>query len=292
MSNSKIIDGITLSKNIIYELQKKIALYTKNKDINTQIVIIQIGKEEASTLYIKKKTKIIEALGIKVNHVKFPPNEKEEHILDQINSFNTDCNICGILLQLPIPTQFDQLKLLNKINAKKDIDGINPINLGLLFSKSNQCFIPPTAQGCIELLKFHKIEIKSKHVVIINRSNLIGKPLTELFLREDATVTICHSKTLNLDSITKLGDIVICAIGKPKYFTKKYFKEDATVIDVGSNILLKNGKNKTVGDVDFENVKNHVKYITPVPKSIGPLTISFLSINVFIAMQINELSKQ
>ncbi|MBF8247071.1 MAG: bifunctional 5,10-methylenetetrahydrofolate dehydrogenase/5,10-methenyltetrahydrofolate cyclohydrolase [Rickettsia sp.] len=292
ITKAKIIDSVTLSKNIIYELQKKITIFKEKNKKELHIAIIQLGDNESSQLYIKKKIQIAEAIGIKISHQKFSQNEKEDNIIKSIHNLNQSKEISGIILQMPIPDNFNKLKLLNAINAQKDIDGLNPINVGLLFSKSNQCFIPPTAQGCLELLKFYKIEIKSKHIVIVNRSNLVGKPLVELFLREDATITICHSQTKNLANITKLGDIVICAIGKANYFTKEYFNENATVIDVGVNkILDKNSKIKTVGDVNFENVKEHVAYLTPVPKSIGPLTIAFLLINSFIAAQLNNMQE-
>jgi methylenetetrahydrofolate dehydrogenase (NADP+)/methenyltetrahydrofolate cyclohydrolase len=199
-----------------------------------------------------------------------------------------DSSISGIIVQLPLPKQISKEKVINAIDPAKDVDGFHPFNVGVLNSGYSGGFIPCTARGCLELIKLTQVNLEGKNVAIVGRSNIVGKPLADLLTTEDATVTLCHSKTTNLASITANADIVVTAIGKPRFFSSEYFSPRAIVIDVGINRISSEGNYKLVGDVNFESVKNKVSYITPVPGGVGPMTIAYLLTNTFEAMMRNK----
>lgn len=266
-----LLNGRILSDKIKDEIKLK----TKNYLIKPTLAVIQIGDDEASNIYIKTKAKACEYVGINFIHIKFEENTLEQEIVNKIIELNNDSYVNGILLQLPIPLKFNQYKLLNLINKAKDVDGLTDINMGMLF-KGNNNLIPCTPNGIIKLLEEYNIDLEGKHAVVVGRSNLVGKPLAMLLLQKNATVTICHSKTKNLEYFTKQADILISAVGKKDLITKDMVKEDVIVVDVGMNRV----DGKLYGDVAFEDIKDIASYITPVPGGVGPMTVAMLLYNV------------
>ena len=250
--------------------------YLKNNGINPKLAVIMVGNNPASKVYVKNKSKACEEIGIEYEEFLMDENITMEQLLNLIEELNTRKDINGILLQSPIPNHLDINQAFNKIDYRKDVDGFNPINVGKL-SIGQDCFISCTPYGVVKMLEEYNIQIQGKNVVIIGRSNIVGKPLIQCMLQKNATVTVCHSKTENLKEITKNADIVIAAIGKAKFVTADMIKDGAVVIDVGIN---RTEEGKLVGDVDFENVQNKVSYITPVPGGVGPMTIAMLMTNV------------
>ena len=266
-----ILDGKALSNEIKNDIKLKI----KNYLIKPTLAVIQIGDDAASNIYINSKKRACENVGINFIHEKFESDVIEQEIINKIIELNNDSYVNGILIQLPIPDKFDQYKLLNLINKNKDVDGLTDINMGLLFKDYNNS-IPCTPLGIIKLLESYNIELEGKHAVVVGKSNLVGKPLSVLLLQKGATVTICHSKTVNLKQFTKQADILISAVGKKHLITKDMVKENAIVVDVGINRVDGN----LYGDVDFENIKDIAAYITPVPGGVGPMTVAMLLSNV------------
>lgn len=274
-----ILDGKKIKEEKLIELKKEINLLNKKPGI----AIIQIGDEDSSNIYVKNKKKTAEELGINFNVFKFMEDDCENNILNKIEELNNDNTIDGIIVQMPIPTCFNSSIIKNKIIPKKDIDSLTDINTGCLMHNKNS-FIPCTPKGIMTMLNYYNIEIKGKHIVIIGRSELVGKPLLSLMLNNDATVSICHSYTSNLKNITILADILIVAVGKPNLVTNEMIKDGAIVIDVGVN--RENGK--IVGDVDFNSVKDKCSYITPVPGGIGQMTVLSLYENLLKAYRNNN----
>lgn len=269
-----IIDGKKIRDEILDELKKEVKSYM----IKPCLAVIQVGDDEASNTYIKAKQNACKNIGIYFKHIKFDSDAREIEVINKIIELNNDEYVHGILIQLPLPSKFNPDKLINYIARNKDVDGLTDINLGKLFNNKSG-MISCTPQGIMELLERENIEISGKNVVIVGRSNLVGKPLLGLMLNKDATVTICHSKTVNLKEHTKNADILIVAVGKKHFITEDMVKKDAVVIDVGINKV----DGKLYGDVDFLNVKNKVKKITPVPGGVGPMTVAMLMNNVVSA---------
>lgn len=268
MSN---IDGKIISTEIKEELKAEIKTYM----IKPCLAVIQIGNDEASNVYISAKQKACSEVGIYLKHIKFDENSREIEIINKIIELNNDEYVHGILLQLPIPEKFNEEKLINYISRNKDVDGLTDINVGKLIN-NKKCLVSCTPQGIIKLLEESGVSIPGKNVVIVGRSKLVGKPLISLFLNNDATVTVCHSKTNNLKEFTKNADILVVAVGKKHLITEDMVKKDSVVIDVGINRI----DGKLYGDVDYENVKNKVSLITPVPGGVGPMTVAMLLCNV------------
>ena len=268
MSN---IDGKIISTKIKEELKAEIKTYM----IKPCLAVIQIGNDEASNVYISAKQKACSEVGIYLKHIKFDENSREIEIINKIIELNNDEYVHGILLQLPIPEKFNEEKLINYISRNKDVDGLTDINVGKLIN-NKKCLVSCTPQGIIKLLEESDVSIPGKNVVIVGRSKLVGKPLISLFLNNDATVTVCHSKTNNLKEFTKNADILVVAVGKKHLITEDMVKKDSVVIDVGINRI----DGKLYGDVDYENVKNKVSLITPVPGGVGPMTVAMLLCNV------------
>lgn len=268
MSN---IDGKIISAKIKEELKAEIKTYM----IKPCLAVIQIGNDEASNVYISAKQKACSEVGIYLKHIKFDEDSREIEIINKIIELNNDEYVHGILLQLPIPEKFNEEKLINYISRNKDVDGLTDINVGKLIN-NKKCLVSCTPQGIIKLLEESGVSIPGKNVVIVGRSKLVGKPLISLFLNNDATVTVCHSKTNNLKEFTKNADILVVAVGKKHLITEDMVKKDSVVIDVGINRI----DGKLYGDVDYENVKNKVSLITPVPGGVGPMTVAMLLCNV------------
>lgn len=236
------------------------------------LAVILIGNDYASEKYVANKIKACNEVGILSKLIRLPITTTELELLKIINELNNSKDINGILVQLPIPKNININNIIKQIDIKKDVDCFHPYNIGLL-DKQNSLFKPCTALGVIEILKSNNIGIQGANIVIVGRSDIVGKPLATLLLKEDATVTICHSKTKNLQKITRTADILIVAIGSPNFIKKEMIKQNCVIIDVGIN---RNEQNKLCGDVDFNDVLPYVKYITPVPNGVGVLTVTML----------------
>lgn len=267
----KLIDGKQVAEHI--KLQVKNEIESLEKDVT--LVVIVVGDNPASKVYVNNKKKACEYVGIQSVEYALPEETTEEELLLTIDLLNKHPRINGILVQLPLPKHIDESKVLERIVPEKDVDGFTAINTGKLW-QGEYTLAPCTAMGIIELLDYYNIEIAGKHCVIVGRSNIVGKPLAALLLERNATVTVCHSKTRNLSEITSKADILISAVGKPKFITWGFVKKDAIVIDVGIN---RDENGKLCGDVDVENIKNKAGMITPVPGGVGPVTVSMLMKN-------------
>ncbi len=278
-----IMNGTELAKNIKMQVKKDVRKLNR-KNIYPKLAVISVGNNKASQIYIRNKTKACYETGILFEEILLDENITMNKLLKTIEQLNKREDIHAILLQSPLPKGLDIYKAFAQIDYRKDIDGFSPINIGRLVL-NRQTFISCTAQGIIKLLKEYNINLEGANVVILGRSNIVGKPLAQCLLNEDATVTICHSKTKNIEEITKTADILISAVGKEKLVTENMIKDGSVVIDVGIN---KNEQGKIVGDVDFENVKNKASYISPVPGGVGPLTVAMLMNNVIIATKYLE----
>ncbi len=278
--NNFIIDGKEISAQIKEEVKKE-AERQKEKGKSASLAVILVGNDPASKVYVKNKKKACEYVGIQSLSYELPEETTEEELLQKIDELNKQEDITGILVQLPLPSHINEDKIICAISPKKDVDGFHPQNVGNL-SIGRSGFISCTPAGVIELLKRSNIDIEGRECVVVGRSNIVGKPMAMLLLRENATVTICHSKTKNLKEVTKRADILIAAVGKPKFFTADYIKEGAVVIDVG---IHRDEKNQLCGDVDFEQVVEHTSAITPVPGGVGPMTIAMLMKNCLNAIK-------
>lgn len=276
----KLLNGKELALKLNLELKDKISSFIKTSGINPKLAAVLVGDDPASKLYINIKRKTCSEIGIVSILVDLDKNITKSKLLDEIEKLNKDKSVHGILLQLPLPRDLQPYtsEFIEQIDPIKDVDGLHPINRGKLFDY-NEDFVPCTPKGIITLLEHYNIEIQGKNVVIINRSNLVGKPLIFMLLKRNATVTVCHSYTKNLDGYTKKADILIVAVGKSKFITKEKVKEGVIIIDVG--ISRENGK--LSGDVDFEGVFDKCSWITPNPGGVGPMTVSFLLQNTFNA---------
>ncbi len=270
----KLIDGKAISLQIKDELKEQVAKL-KEQGIELTLAVIQVGEDPASSVYVRNKKNACAYIGINSIAHELPEETTQEELLDLIDKLNNDNKVNGILVQLPLPKHIDEDAIISAISPAKDVDGFHPQNVGAL-SIGKKGFVSCTPAGVIQLLKRSNIDIEGKECVVLGRSNIVGKPMAMLLLRENGTVTVCHSKTKNLKEITKRADILIVALGKPKFITKEYIKEGAVVIDVG---IHRNSENKLCGDVDFDDVKDMVEAITPVPGGVGPMTIAMLMYN-------------
>ena len=268
---ANIIDGKQISLDIKDELKNKVS-ELKEQGITKCLAVIQVGDNPASTVYVRNKKKGCEYIGIDSLSFELPEETTEDELVSLVEKLNNDDKVNGILVQLPLPNHIDEDKIIKTISPLKDVDGFHPESVGKLCI-GQKGFVSCTPAGIIQLLKRSGIEIAGKECVILGRSNIVGKPMSLLMLRENATVTIAHSKTQNLKEVCKRADILIVAIGKPKFVTDEYVKEGAVVIDVGIN---RDENNKLCGDVDFEKVEPLCSYITPVPGGVGPMTIAML----------------
>lgn len=277
---AKIINGKLISQQIKDELREEVARY-KEEGKECALAVIQVGNDPASTVYVSNKKKACAYIGIKSLSYELPETITEEELLELIDKLNADEQVHGILCQLPLPKHIDEKKVLQRISVKKDVDGFHPQSVGSLVVQEPG-FVSCTPAGIIELLKRSDVEITGKNCVVVGRSNIVGKPMALLMLNENATVTVCHSKTQNLKEICKSADILIVAMGKPQFITAEYVKEGAVVIDVG---IHRDAQNKLCGDVKFDEVEPLCSAITPVPGGVGPMTICMLMKNCVEAMK-------
>ena len=269
-----IIDGKKEAAILREEIKNEIANLKKKTNKVPGLAVILIGEFAPSQIYVRNKEKNSKEVGINSNVIKYPSDVSEEEVLNKIEELNKDKNISGILVQLPLPDQINKEKIINAIDPLKDVDGFNPVNVGDLAS-GYKAIVPCTPLGCLLLIKKVEKNLSGKHAVIIGRSNLNGKPMAQLLLKENCTVTIVHSKTKNLQNECLKADILVAAVGVPNLVKKDWVKRDAIVIDVGINKV----NNKIIGDVNFEEIKDKVKAITPVPGGVGPMTIACLLSN-------------
>ena len=281
---AKIIDGKKISQEIKDELKVKVEAL-KAEGMNAALAVIQVGNDPASSVYVNNKKKACAYIGIESLSYELPEETTEEELLALVERLNEDDKVHGILVQLPVPKHINADKIIQTISPKKDVDGFHPENVGNLVI-GEKGFVSCTPAGIIQLLKRSNIEIAGKNCVVIGRSNIVGKPMALLMLRENATVTIAHSKTQNLKELCKTADILIVAIGKPQFITAEYVKEGAVIIDVG---IHRDENNKLCGDVKYDEVEPLASAITPVPGGVGPMTIAMLMNNCVEASKANEV---
>lgn len=277
---AKLIDGKRISAEIKDELKREVAEW-KEKGKEAALAVIQVGNDPASSVYVRNKKRACEYIGIGSLNYELPEETTEAELLDLIAELNAKKEVSGILVQLPLPKHMDEDKVTRAIDPAKDVDGFHPQNVGALVI-GQKGFVSCTPAGIIELLKRNDIEIDGKHCVVVGRSNIVGKPMALLMLRENATVTVTHSHTANLKEICKQADILIVAIGKNQFITADYVKEGAVVIDVG---IHRDENNKLSGDVKFDEVEPLASAITPVPGGVGPMTIAMLMNNCVETMR-------
>ena len=274
---TKIIDGKIISASVKERVKAEVSAL-KEKGITVGLAVIIVGEDPASKVYVSNKKKACENLGIISEEYALPESTTNEELLALIEELNSKPSINGILCQLPLPSHLDEKLIINSIDPEKDVDAFHPFNVGKIMIGDFD-FLPCTPAGVMEMLKYENIEVEGKTCVVIGRSNIVGKPMNMLLLHQNGTVTVCHSKTKNLKEVCKNADILVAAVGRPKFVTEDMVKEGAVVIDVGINRV----DGKLCGDVDFENVKNKVSAITPVPGGVGPMTIAMLMQNTLTA---------
>lgn len=278
---AEIIDGKELAKKVRKELKKEVEVLKEN-GINPKLAVIMVGNDPGSTVYVRNKSKACEKVGIEFEEFLFEESISEDELLKLIEKLNQDDKVHGILLQCPVPKHIDVNKAFRAISPDKDVDGFNPINVGNL-TIGVDAFISCTPYGVVKMLEEYNIETEGKNAVILGRSNIVGKPMIQCMLNKNSTVTVCHSRTKDIGEVIKRADIVIAAIGKPKFVKADMVKDGAVVIDVGINRL---DDGTICGDVDYENVKEKASFITPVPGGVGPMTIAMLLNNVVKAAKL------
>ena len=283
---TQIIDGKELAKNIKLQLKIEVENLRKN-GIIPKLAVIMIGDDPASKVYVKNKSRACQKVGIEFEEYLFDANIEEKELFSIIEKLNKDKSVTGILLQAPIPKHLNINKAIELISPSKDVDGFNPVNIGKL-TIGEDTFISCTPYGIMKMFEEYKIQTEGKHVVILGRSNIVGKPLIQCMLNLNSTVTVCHSRTNNIEEITRTADILISAIGKPKFVKENMIKDGAVIIDVGINRL---NDGSIVGDTDYENIYKKASYITPVPGGVGPMTIAMLLTNVVKAAKLNNCEK-
>ena len=266
-----ILDGKMLRDKIFESLKAKL----DKMEQKPTLAVILVGENPASQIYVRNKKKTAEKLGINSLSIEYPSDISEEELLNKIKELNSDEKVTAILVQLPLPAHINKNKIIDAILPQKDVDGLTPYNLGKLFSGEEPYVYPCTPKGILLLLDEYNIKLEGKNIVVVGRSNLVGKPVAQMLLKRNATVTMCHSHTQNLSEITKTADIIVSAVGK-KVIGEKMLKSDCVVIDVG---IFRDENGKISGDVDFENVSKTAAYISPVPGGVGPMTIASLMLN-------------
>ena len=266
-----LLDGKSISKKILVDVKNKVAQLSNTP----HLVVILVGDNPASKIYVNNKKKAAEQVGIKSTVLEFGTNISECELLSKIEELNKDNDVTGILVQLPLPEHIDKNKVITTISPQKDVDGFHPENVGRLVTGLEPYFYPATPQGILMLLDEYKIELEGKNAVVIGRSNIVGKPMAQMLLNRNATVTMCHSHTKNLDEIIKTADLVVSAVGK-KIVRCKMVKKNSIIVDVG---IIRDANGKLTGDVDFEFVSPSCGFITPVPGGVGPMTIASLMYN-------------
>lgn len=280
---TKIIDGKAISTQIKEEVKEQVArLQEQGREVT--LAVIQVGADPASTVYVGNKKKACAYTGIRSLAYELPEETSQEELLHLIEELNGRKDVNGILVQLPLPAQIEEDVVIRAIDPRKDVDGFHPRNVGALCI-GEPGFVSCTPAGIIELLKRSGIDIEGKECVVVGRSNIVGKPMSMLLLRENATVTVTHSRTKNLAEVTRRADILVVAVGKPKFITAEYVREGAVVIDVG---IHRTAEGRLCGDVDYDAVASHCSAITPVPGGVGPMTIAMLMHNCVVSLQLQE----
>ena len=270
--------GKTAAEHVYQTITDKVTMLL-NKNIVPGLTVIQVGDKKDSTTYVNMKAKMCEKYKINSNVIRLPDTINESELIQLIHTHNADQTVHGILIQLPLPKHICQDKVLNTVDISKDVDGFNIQNVGRLSINAQPKFVPCTPDGCIQMLKYYNIDVAGKHAVVIGRSRIVGLPLAHLLLRENATVSICHSKTQNLSDITKSADLIFAACGRANFIDNTMVKEDAVIIDIGINPISDETKKsgyRLVGDVNYDDVKDKVYAISPVPGGVGPMTIAML----------------
>lgn len=280
-----IIDGKAVSRKIKEQVQTRVE-NLKQQGVVPGLAVVIVGEDPASLTYVKNKKKTCEALGMRSDLHQYPDTISENELLETISGLNNDPEIHGILVQLPLPAHIDEFGVILTIDPSKDVDGFHPVSVGNMMI-GREAFLPCTPHGIMKLLEHYQIDPAGKHAVVIGRSNIVGKPVGQLMLQENATVTYCHSRTNDLPSYTKQADILISAIGRAKFIDHRYIKPGAVIIDVGMN---RDENGKLCGDVDFDDVLETASYITPVPGGVGPMTIAMLMGNTLQSAE-NGLTK-
>lgn len=279
---AEIISGKVVSQAKRDEIKAKVAAL-KAEGKNVGLAVIIVGDNSASRVYVNNKKKACAEVGIESFEYALPESTTEKELVELIEKLNNDDRVNGILCQLPLPAGLDEKAVINSISPAKDVDAFHPVNVGHIMI-GDYSFLPCTPAGIMEMLRYYNIEIKGKNCVVIGRSNIVGKPMAMLLLQADGTVTVCHSKTKNLAEITRAADILVAAVGKPKFVTADMVGDGAVVIDVGMD---RDENGKLCGDVDFEAVEKKASYITPVPGGVGPMTITMLLENTVTAAAVN-----
>ena len=274
-----ILDGKKIKNIILDELRDEVSKLS----VKPKLVVVQVGNNEASNVYIKQKNNMCNYVGYDFKHIKLDDNISVDELLSVIDRLNNDKDVNGILVQLPLPSHIDSKIVVNSISPLKDVDGLTDLNNGMLFHNKDSLY-SCTPYGIMELLSRYNISVSGKNVVIVGRSDLVGKPMVMMMLNKDATVTVCHSKTKNLSEFTRKADILVVAVGKPNFITSDMVNKDTIVIDVG----ISRTENGLCGDVDFESVVDKCSYITPVPGGVGPMTVAMLAKNILKAYKMQK----
>lgn len=274
-----LIDGKLISTKKREDIKQRTEIFIKERGVVPGLAVVLVGDDAASEIYVSNKAKACEAVGFHSYTYKLPAETPQDDLLDLIDTLNSDDKVHGILCQLPLPKHLDEQAVINRISPSKDVDGFHPVNVGRL-SLGVRTLTPCTPSGVMELLDAYQIDVSGKRCVIVGRSNLVGKPLAQLLLQKNGTVTVAHSKTKSLPELCKTADILVAAIGSPNFITAEYIKDEAVLIDVGIN-RLPNGK--IVGDIDMTAAKSKSSYYTPVPGGVGPMTITMLLENTLRA---------
>lgn len=282
---AQIIDGKEIAKRKKQEISVEVE-ELKKSGVTPGLAVILVGNNQASQTYVRSKQKTCKDLGMHSVLIEYNESVSEEELLSKIGQLNVDDSIHGILVQLPLPGHISEMKVIETISPEKDVDGFHPVNIGRMMI-GQEAFLSCTPYGILVLLKETGVELEGKHVVVVGRSNIVGKPVGQLLLNENATVTYCHSRTKELEKLTQSADIIIAAVGKAGFITKNHVKQGAVVIDVGIN---RNSEGKLCGDAAFDEVQEQAGYITPVPGGVGPMTITMLMYNTLKSAR-NSLAK-
>lgn len=278
----KIIKGKYHAEVMLGRLAEEVAMLKADHDITPKLVVVMVGDDPASGVYVKNKVRNAIAIGMLSGVLHFPSSVSQDELIATLSELNQDHETHGIIVQMPLPEHINPLEVLSFIKPEKDVDGFHPVNVGKLHIGDESGFVPCTPLGCLHLLKEYG-NITGKHAVVIGRSQIVGRPMAALLLRENCTVTICHSKTQDLANITRQADILVSAMGRPRSLGASHFKEGAIVLDIGITRIEYSGKAFLVGDVDFEGVIDKVALITPVPGGVGPMTVAYLLSNTLKA---------
>lgn len=275
---SNILDGKVISQQLVTSLHEELTALREHQAVLPKLVVVLVGDDPASQVYVGKKAKMAQKIGMLSEVLTYPASTSQAELLTVIQRLNADPSVHGILVQLPLPKHIHTQDIITAVDPKKDVDGLHPLNLGLLMTGDPHACKPCTPAGVITLLKAYQVAMAGKHAVVLGRSNIVGKPMGMLLLQENATVSYCHSKTADLPAFTRQADILVAAVGVPKLVTADFIKPGAVVVDVGINRV----DGKLVGDVDFDSVMGKASLITPVPGGVGPMTIATLMANTLL----------